>query len=144
MLKVGEILTAVKTVLDADSTLDTLLGVTEGISKIIKGAELPSGASAPCVNLVDLTENTVDADTKLKAFILAVVVRANTTEYGLIDYDALDDIGNRIYTLLEDQKINLPTAHQLCLYYENALTASLDIDMQDVSIKQYRYRILVI
>ena len=138
MVNVGTIMDNIKAVLDADSTLDTLLGVVGSGSKVIVGAELPSNAAPPLINLVDMTESVTDPDTAWTEIILGVVVRAENKAENLPNYTAIGSIGNRINTLLDSQELSGARA----VLYTGAMQMTPDLEHDGVSMKQYRYAIL--
>jgi hypothetical protein len=95
-----DLLNAVKTKLDADSTLDGLLNVGD-VSKVIIGAERPIAANLPCVHLSVLTRS-IQTETKLNTLLLRVAWFVTQLEQGTEDVETLSDIGERIYDLLDD------------------------------------------
>jgi hypothetical protein len=140
MIRSGEILNAVKTILDADSTLDTLLDVGD-FGKTVLGPELPESAGLPVINLVDLTNFVTDIDTKMSEMVVGVVIRCYNSEYDRPDYDTLDDISARVNTLLDDETLTL-TNNQFCAcYFEDVTPVSPDFDRSNASIQQVRFRV---
>lgn len=142
MVKIGAILNAVKSVLDADSTLDTLLGVTDGISKVILGIEMPGDACPPVINITEMSENTLNPDYNTTSIVLGFIVRVPTKEYDRIDYDTIDSIGQRLDALLNRQALSLSSGYIKDVSPESSLPATPDFGMDSVSLKQFRYRIL--
>jgi len=95
------VLSAVKTILDADSTLDTLLNVKGGSSKVILGIERPDICAMPTIHLSFLTRN-IDPNTKMNNILYRVAWFANAYPDKTEDIETLANIGERIYDLLDD------------------------------------------
>jgi len=95
------VLSALKTILDADSTLDTLLNVKGGSSKVIIGMERPDICAMPTVHLSFLTRN-IDPETKMNNVLYRVTWFVSAYPDKKEDIDTLTNIGERIYDLLDD------------------------------------------
>ena len=138
MVNVGTIMDNIKAVLDADSTLDTLLSVVGSGSKVIVGAELPSNAAPPLINLVDMTEGVIDPDTAWTEIVLGVVVRVENKLENLPNYTAIGSIGSRINVLIDSQELSGARG----VLYTGAMQLTSDLEHDGLSMKQYRFRIL--
>ena len=138
MLDKNAVMTNIKTVLDADSTMDTLLSVVPGTSKVVLGANVPGTAALPLVNLVDMPDNVEDISSGWTRFILGVVVRTANTSGNQINYEAHQNIGSRIHALLNGQ--NISGTRGAC--YQGSLGVTPDLEIDSVSLIQYRYLIL--
>jgi hypothetical protein len=101
------VLSAIKAVLDADSTLDTLLKVAPNRSKVILGVERPRESNLPTIHLSVLTRN-INTETKLNRLLIRVAwfVNALPTS-GAEDVESLANIGERIYDLLDDTTLTV-------------------------------------
>jgi hypothetical protein len=95
------VLSAIKAILDADSTLNTLLNVKGSSSKVILGMERPDVCAMPTIHLSFLTRN-IDPETKMNNVLYRVTWFANALPGPLEDIDTLANIGERIYDLLDD------------------------------------------
>ena len=100
------ILNAIKTVLDADSTLGSLLGVVADSSKVILGMERPKKCGSPVVHLSFLTRNILEVKTNI--LLLRVVWFVNAKATGEEDIETISEIGERIYDLLDDHAFTIP------------------------------------
>jgi hypothetical protein len=100
------ILSAIKTILDADSTLGELLGVMVDSSKVILGMERPNKCSSPTIHLSFLTRNI--PETKLNSVLLRVVWFVNAKATGEEDIETIANIGERVYDLLDDYSFTVP------------------------------------
>lgn len=95
------ILTAVKAILDADTTLMTLLDAKTAMSKVVLGTERPKMCSTPVIHLSFLNR-TIDPDTKMNSVLIRVLWFVNAYPDGREDIETLALIGNQIYDLLDD------------------------------------------
>ena len=137
MLSKYTVMTNIKAALDGDATMDTLLE-RETESKVILGAEVPGTAAPPLVNLADMPDNVEDFQSGWTRFILGVVVRTENISSDQIDYEAFSNIGSRIHALLNKQDISGTKG----VYYQGSLGATPDLELDSVSLIQYRYLIL--
>ena len=95
------VLSAIKAVLDADSTLDGLLKAQAGNSKTILGLERPKYSNLPTVHLGIFTRTI--AETKQNDMLVRAMWFANALPgSGAEDVELLSNIGERIYDLLDD------------------------------------------
>ena len=100
------VLSAIKTVLDADSTLNDLLGAVEGSSKVILGMERPKRCSAPVIHLSFLTR-TILPDIKQNFLLLRIAWFVNAKAPGEEDIETIANIGERVYDLLDDYSFTI-------------------------------------
>lgn len=99
------VLDAIKTILDADTTLDSLLHVV-GTSKVILGVERPEASNLPVIHLSFLIRD-VDGETKLNNILIRATWFVSAYPDGREDIEMLADIGERIYDLLDDVSLSV-------------------------------------
>lgn len=136
-----EYLTAIKTLLDADSTLDTLLGVS-GASKVVVGADTPNGYSPPLVNIAESANFIIDVDTQFSEVTFGVIIRVANGEYSLPDYTTINSIENRIHTLLMNNTLILTNNKYKGILPDGAMPPLADGDT--VTMRQVRYRLVAV
>lgn len=121
-----DVLNAIKAVLDADTTLDTLLAVVADQSKVVLGAERPKLSNLPVIHLFFLTRN-IDTEVKQNQAALRVMWFVNVKPSGEEDIEKLSDIGERIYDLLDDNLFTL-TNYQITVFAaESGESSALDL-----------------
>lgn len=139
-VKSNDILVAVKAVLDADSTLASLLYLDEfSTSKVMIGTNVPSAASMPVVNVALTTNEVVDLDTKFRDMTLDIMVRANNSDYNMLNIEEVDDIGDRIKTLLDDATITISSGNIQAIQAVSETDAAADFDRTNVTLKQFSF-----
>lgn len=101
------VLSAVKAILDGDAALDDLLDRTGAASKVILGVERPEYSHLPTVHLSVLTKEIAPEQDKLNQLVLRVAwfVNAKASAGKTEDVEALANIGERIYDLLDEQRL---------------------------------------
>jgi len=102
------VLSAIKTILDADSTLSgrDYLNVVGGSSKVLLGVERPKTYSASVIHLSFLTRD-INPETKLNNLLIRATWFVNAYPSGQEDIERLARIGERIYDLLDDYDFSM-------------------------------------
>lgn len=97
------LLNALKTALDADAILDTLLNVTDGVSKVILGPARPPTGSNPTIQLY-VSEHQVDEEAKWDRLEVTVGIYASDRPDppGPADVKQIADIMDRLITLVDE------------------------------------------
>lgn len=99
------LLNAIKTALDADATLKTLLNVKGTSSKVILGPARPTTGSNPTIQLY-VSEHQVDEEAKWDRVEVTAGVYA-TDDTGLADVEQIANIMDRVVILMDEAVPNL-------------------------------------
>lgn len=101
MLNEYTLLTALKTVLDADTTLAGLLNVKEaGDSKVMLGPSRPTVAQSPYLQIY-VSSHSADEEAKWDTVEVSFVIYASDSN-GLADLKQIADIADRLATLVDE------------------------------------------
>lgn len=100
------VLSAIKAILDADSTLDNLLFVRSGSSKVILGVERPIHAALPVVHLSFLIRD-INPETKANNLLVRVTWYVASEHNEIERIEDMADIGECIYDLLDDTALSI-------------------------------------
>ena len=132
------ILDAVKTILDADGTLDILLAVPSGGSKVVLGMMSPKLYSLPMIQLHFMTRE-INVETKVQMIMLRVAWFVEAKPDGTERTEVLADIGERVYDLLDDTVLSITGYHVDVLSAESGEgTAAETVEMERAAEHHYQ------
>lgn len=117
MVNEFKLLNALKTTLDADATLKTLLKVKGASSKIILGPSRSSVASNPTIQLF-VSGHPEDEEAKWGTLEVTAAVFSSDKADGTADVEEIANIAERVVTLLDE----LPPTFTGHRSYNQALT----------------------
>lgn len=145
MIKVSELLDAVKVVLDDDSTLSGLLNVSSGgTSKVVKGVSVPTRAVVPFINMSVPSNIVEDPDTKFRQIIVDIMVRVKNADHDLVNYDDVDAIGAQVMTLLENVELTVASGYIKGFQSYGEADAAKDFDRANTTLKQFSFSVQAI
>jgi hypothetical protein len=101
MIRHDRILKGIKALLDADTTLETLLGSMSGDSKVITGLSRKD-IVYPWISLAILTHD-VEIATKYEQITFVVIIHTAKESSGEYDLEVLSAIAERVDTLIDEK-----------------------------------------
>lgn len=124
------ILTAIKAMLDADTTLNTLLGTATNQSKVFLGSSATQGLVLPFIMIPDHLLTTSQPVTKFKRSTIEqnIVIWSNKNSDGMELLSDLYPISNRVVDLLDQYQYAAASVRVNSFYLVTQAPATLTQD----------------
>lgn len=141
MVNEYKLLNGLKTVLDADATLSTLLKVKTGSTKVVLGPSRPTVASNPTIQLF-VSGHPEDEEAKWGTLEVTAAIFSSDKEDGTADVQEIADIADRVVTLFDETPPTL-TGHrsynQGLTGFQTVVPAGLGPDGKPQHVQEVRF-----